>query len=115
MPRKKINTAPAKPPVSHAKKDSNTQKQIVEVIKEVLTTIEVERPVLEGFELYAQLRDTGYPQGGVGQYVENVNGIDKAYIPHPHEIIDHFLGDPELWEKMRDGIIRTYLEVYEAQ
>lgn len=82
-----------------------------EVIKEVM----VEKPRLEGFELYAKLRDIGFYQGGsMGVYMENPNGVDKVYVPHAQEVIGFFTGDPDKWEAMRDGIIRTYIEIYES-
>lgn len=96
------------------KKLSPLQEQMKEVIKEVIRTVEVQAPKLEGFELYSKLKDTGYYQGGSGYYMENSNGIDKVYVPQAQEIISFFSGDPEKWDQMRDGIIRAYLEIYES-
>ena len=96
----------------------NTPKEIIKEIvveKEVIRTVEVEKPKLEGYELYAKLRDIGFPQGGIGAYTENPNGVDKVYIPHPQEVIAFFIGDPDKWEGMRDGIIRTYIEIHGNQ
>lgn len=91
------------------------KEKIVEkvVIKEVIK--EIEKPRLEGYELYAKLKELNYFQGGaMGFYMENPNGIEKVYVPHPQEVIAFFTGDPEKWEGMRDGIIRTYIELNET-
>ncbi len=100
----------------HKKNVDNTPhiKEIVKEIiveKEVIRTVEVEKPQLEGYGLYAALRDIGYPQGGMGNMMENPNGVDKAYVPHAQEVLAFFSGDPDKWELMRDGIIRTYIEI----
>ncbi len=89
------------------------QQKVVEVIKEIIIEkiIEVEKPRLEGYELYAKLRDIGYPQGGMGNIMENPNGVDKVYVPHANEVMSFFVGDPDKWEAMRDGVIRTYIEI----
>ena len=93
------------------------QEKIVEIVKEVIKyvpqTVEVEKPRLEGFELYAKLRDINYPQGGLGVSMENPANIDKAYVPTAQEVISFFAGNPEQWDALRDGIIRTYIEIYE--
>lgn len=85
------------------------QKIVVkEIIREVIK--EVEKPQLEGYELYAQLRDIGYFQGGSGFYIEDPNGIDKVYVPTVPELISSLAADPQIWEIMRDGVIRAYIE-----
>lgn len=89
------------------------QEKIVEVIKEVIRTVEVEKPRLEDYALYSHLRDTGFPQGGSGVYMENPTGMDKAYVPTAPEVLSYFAANPEEWEDMRDGIIRTYIEIKE--
>lgn len=93
------------------KEQPDVQKRVVEVIREVINTVEIEAPKLEGFELYSRLKDTGYFQGGTGYYMENPNGIDKVYVPTAQEVISFFTGNPEKWDLMRDGIIRAYLEI----
>lgn len=104
MPTKKRGR-PAKKP--------DAQTQVAQTIKEVIKF--VDKPELEGYELYLQLRETGYFQGGGGQYLEDPNGIDKVYIPTAPEVVSFFAGDPEKWEEMRDGIVRVYLQIYERK
>ncbi len=105
---------------AYVKEHLPVQEKVIEVIKVITREIpvevirEVEKPRLEGYELYAKLRDIGYYQGGGGQTMENPNGIDKVYIPTAQEVITYFTGDPEKWDKMRDGIIRAYIEINES-
>lgn len=80
------------------------------ITKEVRVEVLVEKPQLEGYELYAQLRDIGYFQGGSGFYMEDPNGIDKVYVPTVPELISSLAADPQVWETMRDGVIRAYIE-----
>lgn len=79
------------------------------VIKEVIKY--VEKPRLEGYELYARLRDMGYYQGGIGMTMENPNGIDKVYIPEASEIYPSFAIDPDKWNIVRDSLCRVWIEL----
>lgn len=103
MPTTKKRGRPPKKP--------DVQQKVVEVLREVI--VEIEKPQLDGYDLYLKLRDTGYFQGGSGQYVEDPNGIDRVYVPTAQEVITFFTGDPEKWDLMRDGIVRAYLDIYE--
>lgn len=89
------------------------QQQVVEVIKEVFITKEVIIPEkkLEGFQLYKALKDSGFFQGGVGQFMEDVNGTEKVYIPHASEIYQSFAQDPQGWDTVRDYLARAFLEI----
>lgn len=92
-------------------------EKIVEIIKEVevIREVPVEKPRLEGYDLYTKLKEIGYPQGGaMGTYMQNENGIEYVYIPHVQEVLAFFSGDPEKWEGMRDGVIRTYIELHDT-
>ena len=103
---------PAKKPSTKVKEEtkvSDIQERIVEVIKEVV--VQVPEPRLEGFELYKKLAEKGFYQGGMGQWMEDVNGTERVYIPHPTEVITYFIGDPDKWDLMRDAIIRAYIEL----
>lgn len=79
--------------------------EIREVIKEV------PEPRLEGFPLYKALKNKGFFQGGQGYNLEDPNGIEIVYVPHPQEVISYFIGDPPTWDKLRDAIIRAYIEL----
>lgn len=107
--------------VDNTKTPTSSQEkivEIVEIVKEVIKYVPqevfIEKPRLEDFELYNRLKEIGYPQGGGGSYLENPMNIDKVYVPTAQEVIAFFIGDPDKWEHMRDGIIRTYIEVYES-
>ncbi|MDE2232920.1 MAG: hypothetical protein KGJ90_02195 [Patescibacteria group bacterium] len=91
---------------------SEAQKEIVEVIKEII--VRVPEPRLEGFELYKTLKDkTRFPQGGsMGQWMEDPNGFEVVYAPSYQEIITFFMADPEKMNQMRDAVIRAYIELY---
>jgi hypothetical protein len=84
-------------------------KEVVETIKEVIKY--VPEPRLEGFALYKALKDKGYYQGGMGMYMEDMNGTEKVYVPHTSEVYAYFLGDPDKWEALRDAMIRAYIEL----
>jgi len=62
------------------------------------------------YKLYAELRDAGFPQGGVGTWVNSYDMKDKAYVPHPQELYSHFIADPEGWDKMRDAMAQAWIE-----
>ncbi len=88
---------------------NKAQKEIVEVFKEIVKYIP--EPRLEGFALYKALKEKGYYQGGGGYEMEDPNGIERAYIPTYQEVITNFIGDPDLMDKMRDSVIRAYIEL----
>lgn len=92
---------------------SDVQQQVAAVIKEIFVEkiVEIPAPRLEGFELYKALKDKGYPQGGMGQTMEDPNGIERVYIPHPNEVQAFFIENPDKMEAMRDAIIRAYIEL----
>lgn len=89
----------------------NVRPKTIEVIKEVFITKEVEKSQLEGFELYKALKDVGFFQGGQGQFMEDVNGIEIVYIPHASEIYQSFAQNPEGWDIVRDYLARAFLEL----
>lgn len=113
MPEKKKRGRPARTQTITATQSAPTevitQEKIVEVLREVVQY--VPEPRLEGYELYAALKDKNYHQGGSGQYMENPNGIDSVYIPTYQELITSFIGNPDVMDKMRDAIIRAYIEL----
>lgn len=90
-----------------------TPSQIVEIIREVpiIREVFVEKTQLEGFELYKALKDKGFTQGGQGQYQEDMNGIEKVYIPHASEIYQSFAQNPEGWDIITKHLARAYLEI----
>lgn len=65
---------------------------------------------LKGFELYRELKARGFPQGGVGSFMEDPNGTEKVYVPHPSEIYASFVGDPSQWNALRDAMIQVWLK-----
>lgn len=91
----------------------NVQKEVVEVIKEIFVTKEILVPEkkLEGFELYKALKDAGFFQGGIGQFMEDINGTEKVYLPHASEIYQSFAQDPQGWDIVRDYLARAFLEL----
>lgn len=95
------------------KTETVIQEKIVEVIKEVIPTVEVEKPKLEGYELYAKLRDVGFYQGGVGTTMENPTGVDKVYVPEVAELYQSFALNPSGWEKVRDALCRVWIEMHQ--
>ena len=104
---KKDCTRPLKP--------KDVQAQVVEIIKEVLIekeiVREVEKPPLSDFDLYKALKDKGFFQGGVGQYMESPLTDEKVYLPHASEIYASFAQDPSGWEIIRDYLARAYLDL----
>lgn len=66
-------------------------------------------PELQAFELYRTLRDAGFPQGGVGNWLYNEFGTDKVYVPHASEVYNQFVADPDGWEKMTEAMARVWL------
>lgn len=103
----KIDPIPA--PVQEDKNDGELSTPIKIEIREIIK--EVPEPRLEGFALYKALERKGYFQGGMGEYMENPNGIDRVYVPHYTELLTNFTGDPDKLNKMRDAIIRAYIEI----
>lgn len=63
------------------------------------------------FELYKQLRDAGFPQGGSGSYILDPNTDEKVYKPLPSEIYTLFVADPSGWDKMLEAMSKVWLEV----
>lgn len=94
------------------KKIPDLQEQVVAatavIVKEVSGGLSANP--LEGYALYYALKQAGYPQGGLGTYVEDPYTLEQAYKPHPTEIYTQFFGDPALWEKMTDAICREWLK-----
>ena len=90
----------------------DVQTQVVEIIKEVLITkeIPIESPQLEGFTLYKALKDNGFPQGGIGQNIEDPNSTEQAYIPEVSEVYQAFLLDPMGWGNVRDALCREWIK-----
>lgn len=90
--------------------DTLKPKEVI-VEKIVEKIIEVPAKVLEGFALYKKLKDNGYPQGGMGRFVEDPNGLTKVYIPRPEEIYTHFIADPNGWQALTDTLTRAWIEL----
>src|SRR6185503_16986823 len=83
--------------------------QTVEVIVEKIVEIPEKR--ITGFALYKNLKDARYPQGGMGRFVEDPNGLEKVYIPRPEEIYTQFIADPEGWNALTDALARAWIEL----
>lgn len=100
----------ATPPINQQVPDIQTQ--VVETIREIFVekVIEVEKPKLEGYALYKALRAAGFPQGGVGHYIQDPNSADSVYVPHVSEVYTQFLADPQQWEALRDAICREWIK-----
>lgn len=98
-------------------KTHDVQQQVVEVLKEVFIERikEVPQPRLEGYELYAKLKQLGYFQGGVGEYMESVSSTDRVYLPHASEIYASFAQNPEGWNVIRDYLARAFIELHETE
>lgn len=102
-------------PKGFSPKKKDVQEQLVEVLKEVfiekIKIIEVPQEQLKGFDLYLALKNQGFPQGGIGQFQEDINGTEKVYLPHASEIYTQFAQDPVGWDTIRDYLARAYLEI----
>lgn len=98
-------------------KPQDVQQQVVEVLKEVFIERikEVPQPRLEGYELYAKLKQLGFFQGGVGEYMESVSSTDRVYLPHASEIYASFAQDPQGWDVIRDYLARAFIELHETE
>ncbi len=95
--------------LAESKQGREAQKEIVETIREIVKL--VPEPRLEGFELYRALKEKGFPQGGGGENMEDVNGTEIVYIPTYGEVIAFFIADPNKMYQMRDAVIRAYIEL----
>lgn len=102
-------------PKGFSPKKADVQEQVVEAIREVfiekIKIIEVPAPELKGFELYLALKNQGFPQGGIGQFQEDINGTERVYLPHASEIYAQFAQNPDGWDTIRDHLARAYLEL----
>lgn len=94
-----------------AKPQTDVQQQVVEIIKEVIITKEVEKPQLRDFDLYKALKEAGFPQGGIGQYMESPLTAEKVYMPHASEIYAQFAQDPQGWDIIRDYLALAFIEL----
>lgn len=93
----------------------DVQKQVVETIREIIVEKEIikEVPVkqLSDFDLYYALKQVGFPQGGIGEFMESPLTDEKVYLPHASEIYTQFAQDPAGWNVIRDYLARAFLEV----
>lgn len=62
------------------------------------------------FKLYKELQKKGFPQGGIGQFIQDPNTNDKVYVPQPGEIYAQFILDPEGWQKVTDALAGVWIE-----
>lgn len=90
-------------------KKPDAQTQAVQAIKEVIKF--VDKPQLEGYELYKSLRDLNFPQGGGGHWLEDPNGLEKVYVPEVSEVYGQFIMDPAQWEEVRDALCREWIRI----
>lgn len=89
-------------------KTPKIQTIIKEVLVEVVKTIE--KPQLKGYELYKELSNRGFPQGGGGSHIMNKEGTELAYIPTPMELYNSFISGPEGWRLLCDTMSRAWIE-----
>jgi hypothetical protein len=91
---------------------SDIQPVVTEVIKEVIKEVirEVPSPELKDYALYKKLKDCGFPQGGIGSFMESVNSTEKVYVPHVSECYNQFIAEPKEWDKVRDALCRCWIE-----
>lgn len=86
------------------------QQNTEDTVEESLPVPDVFDAPLEGYELYAELRDNGFPQGGVGNWIFNIHGTQKAYIPHPSEVYQQYIANPDDWEVMTAAMSNVWLQ-----
>lgn len=110
QPKKKRGRPRKTPEQREATKEAaQIQKEIVEKIVEIIKY--VPEPRLSDWDLYKALKDRNFPQGGVGHFMESPNSSESVYIPHVSEVYQYFIADPFTWDRMRDAIVRAYLEL----
>lgn len=59
---------------------------------------------------WQQLKEAGFPQGGVGTWLKDPNSDEKYYIPHPAEVYQLFIANPQDWEKMSEAMAKIWLQ-----
>ena len=84
------------------------QEELVKVIERI---VEVPVPQLSDWDLYKALKDAGFYQGGIGQFMEDPQGTEVVYLPHASEIYAQFAQNPEGWGVIRDYLARAFLEL----
>lgn len=78
------------------------------------TSVEPLGPVLkgiyatEGIYLFKALKDSGFPQGGVGNWAHV--GDERVYVPNAQEIYSQFVSDPEGWTAMTEAMARVWIK-----
>lgn len=65
---------------------------------------------MKSFEFYKKLKDAGFPQGGVGNWQEDINSTEKVYIPTPSEVYAQLALDPEQWNTVRDALCQCFID-----
>lgn len=83
--------------------------QITKVTNEYLSKTWVEDTLkkIDLKSIWQQLKEAGFPQGGVGNWLQGEN--DRYYIPSPSEIYQHFIADPAGWEDMSKAMATVWL------
>jgi hypothetical protein len=67
----------------------------------------------EGVFLFKALKDSGFPQGGVGNWVHV--GDERVYVPNAQEIYSQFVSDPEGWMGMTEAMARVWIKNSEKE
>lgn len=67
-----------------------------------------EHGAITGNALYKAIKDAGFPQGGVGNWLDVNN--ERLYIPHTSEVYNQFIADPDGWVLMTESMLRVWLE-----
>lgn len=83
---------------------------IGDILRGITWVNEMQVPSLSGMALWKQLKESNFPQGGVGSWLKDPNSDEKYYIPHPAEIYQAYIADPIDWEIMSEAMGRVWLE-----
>lgn len=65
---------------------------------------------MDRYNLYKQLKDKGFPQGGSGSFLVDPKTDERVYIPKVEEILTQYVGDPKDWDKMVEAMTRVWID-----
>ena len=60
--------------------------------------------------IWRLLKEGNFPQGGVGNWLQDPNSDEKYYIPHPSEIYQATIQDPQGWEELSESMGVVWLK-----
>ena len=62
------------------------------------------------YQLYKQLADAGFPQGGQGHWIQHPDKDEKVYVPMPSELYAQLAVDPEAWQEVSDVLANIFIK-----